>query len=82
MAALGGTYVAFAGADKAAELAGSEPGTVLPISYHRQLELIADRSLLTHPELYFNAARLDRSVALASEDYVRLAEPRIERIVA
>lgn len=78
---LGGTYVAFA--DKAREeLAGSVSGTVLPISYHEQLELIVDPELLAVPELFFNAARLDRSIALSTEDYVRLAKPRIERITA
>ncbi|MEV4011526.1 hypothetical protein AB0J35_13570 [Nonomuraea angiospora] len=51
-------------------------GTVLPFSYDPRLELIADPTLLDQPELYFNAARLDRSVALATDDYVRLAEPR------
>ncbi|ROT33342.1 YbaK/prolyl-tRNA synthetase associated domain-containing protein [Micromonospora sp. HM5-17] len=77
---LGGTYVAFAGRDKAEELAGSVSSTVLPISYHPDLELIADPALLRIPELYFNAARLDRSIALATDDYVRLAAPRIAPI--
>lgn len=44
--------------------------------------LIADPALLDHGELYFNAGRLDRSVALASDDYVRLARPRLARIIA
>ena len=43
--------------------------------------LIADPALLDCGELYFNAGRLDRSVALASEDYLRLAGPRIARII-
>ncbi|MEU7900421.1 YbaK/EbsC family protein [Nonomuraea sp. NPDC049152] len=77
---LGGSYVSFAAKDKAEELAGSVSGTVLPINYHPRLELIADQSLLAFPELFFNAARLDRSVALATDDYLRLAAPRIERI--
>ena len=42
----------------------------------------ADPALLDCDELYFNAGRLDRSVALASEDYLRLAGPRIARIIA
>jgi len=79
---LGGSYVAFAATDKAERLAGSVSGTVLPFSYSAQLELIADPALLTHPELFFNAARLDRSIALATEDYLRLAAPRVERIAA
>ena len=81
-ALLGGTYVAFADTARAEQLAGSVSGTVLPISYHPQLELIADPALLAHPELFFNAARLARSIALASEDYVRLAAPRVEAITA
>jgi hypothetical protein len=32
--------------------------------------------------LYFNAARLDRSMALKTSDYVALAKPRLERIAA
>jgi Ala-tRNA(Pro) deacylase len=79
---LGGTYAGFASTGKAEELAGSVSGTVLPVSYHPQLELIVDPSLLEHDELYFNAARLDRSMALATEDYLRVAKPRVERIVA
>ena len=77
---LGGTYVAFADKARAEELAGSVSGTVLPVSYREQLELIVDPGLLAVPELFFNAARLDRSIALATEDYVRLAQPRIESI--
>ncbi|MQA98588.1 MAG: YbaK/prolyl-tRNA synthetase associated domain-containing protein [Streptosporangiales bacterium] len=77
-----GTYVTFAGRDKTEELAGSVSGTVLPFSYHPDLELVADPALLRTPELYFNAARLDRSIALATDDYVRLAAPRIAEITA
>lgn len=79
---LGGTYVAFASKDKAEELAGSVTGTVLPFSYHPRLELVADPALLQPPELYFNAARLDRSIALATDDYARLAAPRTAPITA
>jgi hypothetical protein len=47
-----------------------------------ELELIVDPSLLENDELYFNAARLDRSMILKTTDYVTLAKPRLERIVA
>ncbi|MFI1913810.1 YbaK/EbsC family protein [Nocardia sp. NPDC020380] len=77
---LGGSYSGVAGKDKAEELAGSVSGTVLPFAFHPQLELIADPALLRAPELYFNAARLDRSIALATDDYVRVAQPRIAPI--
>jgi Ala-tRNA(Pro) deacylase len=79
-ALLGGTYLAFADTARAEELAGSVTGTVLPFSYHTELELIADPALLASPEIFFNAARLDRSIALATEDYVRVAAPRIALI--
>jgi Ala-tRNA(Pro) deacylase len=79
---LGGTYAAFADTAKAEALAGSVSGTVLPVSYHPDLELIADPTLLGHDEIFFNAARLDRSMALATADYLRVAKPRVEPIVA
>jgi Ala-tRNA(Pro) deacylase len=79
---LGGSYVAFAAQDKAEELAGSQAGTILPFSYHPRLEVIADPALLDWLELYFNAARLDRSIALAADDYRRLAAPRLAAIAS
>ncbi|RBQ15780.1 YbaK/prolyl-tRNA synthetase associated domain-containing protein [Spongiactinospora rosea] len=79
-ALLDGTYATFADRAKAEELAGSVSGTVLPFSYHPRLELIADPELEKAPELYFNAARLDRSIALATDDYLRLAAPRVAPI--
>jgi Ala-tRNA(Pro) deacylase len=79
-ALVGGTYAAFAAKDKAEELAGSVSGTVLPFSYHPRLELVADPMLLQTRELFFNAARLDRSIALATDDYVRLAAPAVAPI--
>jgi Ala-tRNA(Pro) deacylase len=54
---------------------------VLPFSYDERLELIADPALLDASVLYFNAGRLDRSIALASQDYLRMAGPRIARII-
>jgi Ala-tRNA(Pro) deacylase len=57
-------------------------GTVLPFAFHPELTLIADPSLQKHPEIFFNAARLDRSVALRVIDYVAPAKPRFERIAA
>ncbi|HEX6746659.1 MAG TPA: YbaK/EbsC family protein [Longimicrobium sp.] len=79
-ALLGATYAAFASADVAEELAGSVVGTVLPFAFDARLELIADPALLRHDELFFNAGRLDRSMALRTRDYVRIARPRFERI--
>jgi len=80
-ALLGGTYIAFASTDIAERLAGSVTGTILPFSFNPELELIVDPSLLKSDELYFNAARLDRSLALKTSDYQMVARPRLARIV-
>ena len=79
-ALLQGTYVAFASAEIAERLAGSVAGTILPFSFHPDLSLIVDPDLLIHDEIYFNAARLDRSMALNTQDYITLSHPRIEPI--
>jgi Ala-tRNA(Pro) deacylase len=77
---LGASYVSFASADIAERLAGSVAGTILPFAFNDELELIVDPRVLEHEELYFNAARLDRSMALRTADYVAAASPRVERI--
>lgn len=79
-ALLNGTYIAFANATIAEQLAGSVAGTILPFAFHPDLELIVDPSLLENDELYFNAARLDRSMVLKTSDYVAIAKPRLARI--
>jgi Ala-tRNA(Pro) deacylase len=79
-ALLRGTYVSFASPDIAERLAGSVTGTVLPFSFNPELELVVDPSLLENEEIYFNVARLDRSMALKTSDYVALAKPRLEQI--
>lgn len=79
---LQGTYISFASSEIAERLAGSVAGTVLPFTFHPDLELLADPSLLENDELYFNAARLDRSIVLKTSDYRAIARPRLERIVS
>ncbi len=79
-ALLGGTYISFASAEIAERLAGSIAGTILPFSFHPELELVVDPSLLENDEIYFNAARLDRSMALKASAYAAVAKPRLERI--
>jgi len=76
----GGTYVSFATPEIAEKLAGSVSGTILPFSFNPELVLVVDPSLLENEELFFNAARLDRSMALRTSDYQRIAKPRLENI--
>ncbi|MGP3967344.1 YbaK/EbsC family protein [Streptomyces sp. 6N223] len=82
----GGTYASFATPEKAESLAGSTSGTILPFSFHEDLELVVDPALLdVSPDIFFNAARLDRSLALRTEDYaahLRRVGARVEPITA
>ncbi|WP_084556798.1 YbaK/EbsC family protein [Hamadaea tsunoensis] len=79
---VGGTKAAFASREVAERMSGSVSGSIPPLSFHPELDLIVDESLLKLDEFFFNAARLDRSVALAVDDYLVLARPRVERIAA
>ncbi|WP_282700407.1 YbaK/EbsC family protein [Streptomyces sp. CC219B] len=73
-------YAGFSDAETAERLARSVPGTVLPFSFDPELEVVADPEVVAQPKLYFNAARLDRSLLMSGADYARLAKPRVERI--
>ena len=79
---LGATYVGFADQRIAEELGKTPSGTILPFSLDDRLEVVVDEALLTHPEIFFNAARFDRSVALRTADYLRIARPRQAHIAA
>ncbi|MEU1597189.1 YbaK/EbsC family protein [Streptomyces sp. NPDC005708] len=73
-------YAGFSDAETAERLARAVPGTVLPFSFDPGLELVADPDVVARPRLYFNAARLDRSLVISGADYARIAEPRVEPI--
>jgi Ala-tRNA(Pro) deacylase len=75
-----GTFARFAETSAAEKLAGSVSGTVLPFSFNTDLEIIVDPAIQKSDFLYFNAARLDRSVALRTVDYLAIAKPRLESI--
>lgn len=77
---LGATYVSIASREVAEARSGAQAGTILPFAFSDGLELIADPRLVEQGEIFFNAGRLDRSVALHTPDYLALARPRLERI--
>ena len=77
-----GTYVSFASTNAAEKYARSVSGTILPFSFNSKLHLVVDPKIKKIEEIYFNAARLDRSMALKTEDYLRIAKPRFEKISA
>ena len=77
---LGGVRVGFAPPEKAERLTGTVTGTVIPFSFDTQLALVVDPGLLAYEEIFFNAARLDRSIGLRTRDYFALSHPRVATI--
>ena len=59
-------------------MTGLEPGAVPPFGEPvLPLALLADPSLLASPEIAFTPGVRDRSIVLASADWLRLAGPRL-----
>ncbi|MER6628479.1 YbaK/EbsC family protein [Streptomyces sp. NPDC000987] len=73
-------YAGFSDAETAERLARAVPGSVLPFSFDPDLELVADPEVVARAHLYFNAARLDRSLRMSGADYARVARPRVAPI--
>ena len=72
--------VAFASRDKAQELTGCVIGAIPPFSFSDQLQVLADPLIQENEEVVFNAGRLDRSIFMKLEDYIRIAEPQLVKI--
>ncbi|RJG22376.1 YbaK/prolyl-tRNA synthetase associated domain-containing protein [Massilia cavernae] len=59
-------------------LTGCVLGAIPPFSLNQDLQLVADPELLArYQEIAFNAGRLDASIVLATEDYLRIAQPQL-----
>jgi Ala-tRNA(Pro) deacylase len=62
-------------------MTGCVLGAIPPFSFHAGLELVADPELFERfAEIAFNAGRLDASIVLAADDYLRIARPRMAAI--
>ncbi len=72
--------VAFTSRDKAQALTGCVIGAIPPFSFNEQLQVLADPLVLQNEEVVFNAGRLDRSIFMRLDDYVRIAKPQIVKI--
>jgi Ala-tRNA(Pro) deacylase len=72
--------VAFASRDKAQELTGCVIGAIPPFSFNAQLQVLADPLIQENEEVVFNAGRLDRSIFMKLDDYIRIARPQLARI--
>jgi Ala-tRNA(Pro) deacylase len=72
--------VAFTARDKAQELTGCVIGAIPPFSFSDQLQVLADPLIQENEEVVFNAGRLDRSIFMRLEDYLRIAKPQMAKI--
>jgi len=62
-------------------LTGCVLGAIPPFSFHPDLELVADPELFTrYREIAFNAGRLDASIILRTDDFLRIAQPQLADI--
>ena len=71
---------AFAKPEKAQELTGCMIGAIPPFSFHDQLPVLADPLIQENEEVVFNAGRLDRSIMMKLNDYMRIAKPVLVNI--
>ena len=76
----GADSVAFAAREKAQELTGCVIGAIPPFSFSDQLQVLADPLIQQNEEVVFNAGRLDRSIFMKLDDYIRIAKPQIAKI--
>jgi len=72
--------VAFASREKAQELTGCVIGAIPPFSFSDQLQVLADPLIQQNEDVVFNAGRLDRSIFMKLEDYIRIAKPQMAKI--
>lgn len=71
---------AFASPQKAQELTGCVIGAIPPFSFDGQLQVLADPLIQENEEVVFNAGRLDRSIFMQLDDYLRVAKPQLTKI--
>jgi Ala-tRNA(Pro) deacylase len=72
--------VAFAAREKARELTRCVIGAIPPFSFDDQLQVLADPLIQQNEDVVFNAGRLDRSIFMKLNDYIRIAKPQLARI--
>jgi Ala-tRNA(Pro) deacylase len=72
----GAAGIGIAPREKAEALTGCVIGAIPPFSFSDQLSVLADASIQGNEEVVFNAGRLDRSIFMKLEDYVRIAKPQ------
>ena len=76
----GADSVAFASREKAQELTGCVIGAIPPFSFSDQLQVLADPLIQENEDVVFNAGRLDRSIFMRLDDYIRIEKPQFAQI--
>mgnify|MGYP003592904162 CR=1 FL=1 len=78
---VGAKKASLASPELARERTGCEIGAIPPFSFNPSIRLVADPQLFAmHDEIAFNAGRLDASMVLDSQDYLRIAQPLLADI--
>ena len=66
--------------EKAQALTSCVVGAIPPFSFSDQLQVLADPLIQENEEVVFNAGRLDRSIFMKLDDYIRIARPQLVKI--
>jgi len=75
--ALGIRKATLASADEAMTATGNVIGAIPPFAEAGMALLVDPELVTTYAEVAFNAGRLDRSIVLDTEDYLRIARPMV-----
>ena len=60
---------------------GCQIGAIPPFTFSPRIQLLVDPALVEeHDEIAFNAGRLDRSIVLNTDDYLRIAKPELHSL--
>ena len=68
--------------ERAEALTGCVVGSIPPFSFSDQLQVLADPLIQENEEVVFNAGRLDRSIFMKLDDYIRIAKPLLINIAS
>lgn len=80
--AVGGRRASLASPAEVDTLTGCVFGAIPPFSFHPDLKLVVDPLLFERfEEIAFNAGRLDRSVIVNTDDYRRLCNANVVKII-
>lgn len=81
--AIGGKKASLVPPDEATTATGCVIGAIPPFSFSADIRLVVDPQLVArYDEIAFNAGRLDTSIVLDAQDYVRIARPLMADITA